>query len=274
MMLSCCYDSSALPVKAGVPTGSVALPMVPSCDHAMVGYPNCGEAARCQGEYEATGSTRTLKATSDKCAYVTFKTSLTLDQVLQMDADAFITSSTCSQYDNLAFWFFQTIPVGDALEEPTSHWDGFSEVDLFESYIGPGGVNSVNSNFAATGVHVAWQDFTIVGGMRQHITMWVDTENEAGCPATRAAGMLNGLTTVEYGKELPVVSIYVAHCAPGAPCCTGDACKALQSDPQTARGCITVKDAPMLLALSNWGAGHRVTEGCEIGVSDVTVKMK
>jgi len=273
MTLACCFDSQPPTPEPPAP-GFRALPMEPSCDHANVGAPNCGEAARCHGEYGVEGTARTLTATSDSCAYVTFKTSLTLDRVLQMDADAFISPGTCSQYDNLAFWFFQTIDDGDALEEPTTHWDAFSEVDLFESYIGPGGVNSVNSNFAATGIHRAWQNFTIVGGMRQHLTMWKDPENEAGCPATRTAAMLNGLTTVQYGKELPVVSIYVAHCAPGAPCCTGADCKRLQSDSSTAHGCITVKEAPLLLALSNWGAGHHVTAGCQIGVSDVTVTTK
>jgi hypothetical protein len=248
--------------------------MRPSCDHLNVGFPNCGELARCEGEYGESGSTRFLRASSEKCAYVTFKTSLSLRQVLQLDADAFITPGTCNHLDNLAFWFFQTLPEGDALEEPTTHWDAFSEVDLFETYIGPGGVNSINTNFAATGVHMQWEDFTIVGGMRQHITMWQDTENAAGCPATRTAALLNGLTTIEYGKELPVVSIYVAHCAPGAPCCMGAECKELQSDPKTARGCITVKDAPLLLSLSNWGAGHQVTSGCEIGVSDVMVRTQ
>jgi len=248
--------------------------MEPSCDHVNVGFPNCGDAARCEGEHIKSGSTRTLRATSDKCSYVTFKTDLTLDQVLQLDAEAFIAPGTCSRQDNLAFWFFQTIDTGDALVEPRSHWDAFSEVDLFETYIGPGGVNSINTNFAATGLHMQWKNFTIVGGMRQHITMWQDVENAAGCPTTRKAGMLGGLTTIEYGASLPVVSIFVAHCAPGAPCCQGAECTKLQADPKTARGCITVKDAPLLLALSNWGSGHHVTAGCEIGVSDVAVRTK
>jgi len=271
MALACCWDAQA---PSATPPDSRALAMVPSCDHLNVGFPNCGDAVRCEGEYSESGSTRTLRATSDHCAYVTFKTGLSLDQVLQLDADTFLTPGTCSRQDNLGFWFFQTVGTGVAEEEPTSHWDALSEVDLFETYIGPGGVNSINTNFAATGLHMQWKNFTIVGGMRQHITMWQDVENAAGCPATRQAGMLTGLTTVEYGTPLPVVSVFVTHCAPGAPCCTGDACKQLQSDPHTARACITVKDAPVLLSLSNWGAGHRVTPGCEIGVSDVVVRTK
>mmetsp|Transcript_111982 Transcript_111982/g.280580 ORF Transcript_111982/g.280580 Transcript_111982/m.280580 type:complete len:84 (+) Transcript_111982:161-412(+) len=52
----------------------------------------------------------------------------------------------------------------------------------------------------------------------------------------------------------------------------GTRCRQLQSDAGATHGCITVKDAPVLLSLNNWGAGHRVTPGCEIGVSDVVVQ--
>uniref|UniRef100_A0A7S2P8Z2 Uncharacterized protein n=1 Tax=Zooxanthella nutricula TaxID=1333877 RepID=A0A7S2P8Z2_9DINO len=247
--------------------------MEPSCDHINVGGPNCGANARCAGEYAVAGSTRTLKATSAHCAYVTFKTGLSLGDVLQMDADVFITAGTCHKLDNLAFWFFQTSDRGDPLEEPATHWDALSEVDLMETYIGVGGVNSVNTNFAATGIHKQWKGFTIVGGVRQHVTMWQDVTG-GSCPKTRTSGILNGVETVDYGKELPVVAIYVAHCDFGAPCCEGEGCKALQGEPTTAFGCITVKEAPILLSLSNWGAGHAITEGCEIGASDVTVRTR
>uniref|UniRef100_A0A7S2LVX2 Uncharacterized protein n=1 Tax=Zooxanthella nutricula TaxID=1333877 RepID=A0A7S2LVX2_9DINO len=247
--------------------------MEPSCDRINVGLPNCGDGAMCAGEYTAVGSTRTLKATSAACAYVTFKTGLSLTDVLQLDADVFIAPGTCKPYDNLGFWFFQTAELGAPLQEPNSHWDAMSEVDLMETYIGPGAVNSINTNFAATGLAKQWTGFTIEGGVRQHVTMWQDVEG-TNCPKTRASGILIGTESVDYGKELPVVAIYVAHCAPGSPCCEGEGCKALQGLPDTAFGCITVKEAPILLALSNWGAGHRITEGCEIGASDVTVRTK
>jgi len=271
-MLACCFNNSHEP--RAPPSRSLPLTMEASCDHLNVGSPNCGDDARCKGEFSKSGSTHILNATSEHCAYVTFKTGLSLSDVLQLDADTFITPGTCSRLDNLGFWFFQTVDRGAVLEQPTTHWDAFSEVDLFESYIGPGGVNSINTNFAATGIHRQWNNFTVTGGMRQHVTMWQDTENTQGCPATRSSALLTGLTTLKYGMELPVVSVYVAHCAPGASCCTGAECKRLQADPQTARGCITVKDAPILLALSNWGAGHHATAGCEIGVSDVMVRTK
>lgn len=256
-----------------VATGAIGLPMTPFCDRTNVGFPNCGDAARCEGEYSVDGATRTLRATTDKCAYVTFRTGLSLMDVLQLDAELFITERTCNKYDNLAFWFFQTVEHGDAWQQPTKHWDAVSEVDLMETYIGPGNVNSINTNFAATGLHRQWQNFTIEGGMHQHVTMWQDVEGK-GCPTSRPSGYMGDLQTLDYGTHLPVVSVYVAHCAPGAPCCEGKDCKRLQRDPSTASGCITVKDAPILLALSNWGAGHRVTPGCEIGVSSVMVKQK
>lgn len=258
------------PASAQAPLLGRALPMWPMCDRANVGFPNCGDAARCEGEYSVDGTTRTLRATSQSCAYVTFKTGLSLKDVVQLDADVYISKGTCSKQDNLAFWFFQTAEKGDAISESMTHWDGFSEVDFMETYIGPGGVNSVNSNFAATGLHRQWPNVSITGGVRQHVTMWQDTENSAGCPSDRdSASMFT--RWVEYAAPLPVVSIYVAHCAPGAPCCQGDSCRELQGDPNTARACVTVKDAPMLLSLSNWGTGHWVTPGCEMGVSDVRV---
>lgn len=248
--------------------------MEPNCDYANVGIPNCGEDARCEGEYTSTGNTRVLKATSDKCAFVTFKSGIGLEEVLQLDADVFIEANTCSVHDNLAFWFFQTTEYGDALAEPASHWDALSEVDLVETYIGVGGPNSINTNFAATGRHIHWQNFTIVGGMHRHVTMWVDVDNDAGCPAFRDSGFLNGLEAIHYGESLPVVSVYVVNCAPGAPCCQGDSCKEFQNHETTARACITVKQAPLLFALTNWGSGHRVTPDCTIGVSDVRVRRK
>lgn len=247
--------------------------MEPFCDRANVGFPNCGAAARCEGEYSVDGPTLTLQATTDACAYVTFKTGLSLLDVLQLNADVFISSHTCHKYDNMAFWFFQTVEVGDAFEQPTQHWDAVSEVDLMETYIGPGNVNSINTNFAATGLHRQWPNVTIEGGVHQHVTMWQDVKG-GGCPTKRESGYMGGLQAIEYGESLPVVSIYVAHCAPGAPCCQGDGCKRLQGDPNTAWGCITVKDAPILLALSNWGAGHHVTPGCKMGVSNVMVTEK
>jgi len=161
---------------------------------------------------------------------------------------------------------------GTPLEEPASSWDALSEVDLMETYIGPGGVNSINSNFAGMGLARHWTEHTIVGGVHGHVTMWVDVDNAAGCPTQRTVGLLGGLQAIEYGKTLPVVSVYVARCEPGRPCCTGEGCKQLQSDPRTASACITVKEAPMLLSLSNWGSGHVATPGCELEVSDVRVR--
>mmetsp|Transcript_111980 Transcript_111980/g.280574 ORF Transcript_111980/g.280574 Transcript_111980/m.280574 type:complete len:96 (-) Transcript_111980:28-315(-) len=93
--------------------------MVSSCDHFNVGFPNCGDEVRCQGEYGERGSTRTLKATSNHCSYANCKTDLSLDKVLQLDADTFITSVACSPLENLAFWFFQTVDIWNAREEPT-----------------------------------------------------------------------------------------------------------------------------------------------------------
>lgn len=247
--------------------------MEPSCDSKNVGFPNCGEAAKCDGEYSVDGPTRTLRASSDNCAYVTFRTDLSLRDVLQLDADVFVEANTCRRYDNLAFWFFQTVESGDALEKPAEHWDALSEVDLFETYIGPGNVNSINTNFAATSLHRQWPNVTIEGGMHQHVTMWQDLE-KSGCPSSRTSAYLFDKGSIDYEAPLDVVSIYVAHCAPGAPCCQGDGCKHLQGQPNTAWGCITVKEAPMLLALSNWGSNHQITPGCTIGASDVMVTTK
>jgi hypothetical protein len=227
------------PASAIVP-GAKALPMEPFCDHANVGYPNCGNAARCAGEYHVNGSSRILRATSEACAYVTFKTGLSLKDVLQLDAEVFISAHTCNKLDNMAFWFFQTVEQGDAWLQPTQHWDAVSEVDLVETYIGPGNVNSINTNFAATGLHRQWPNLTIEGGMHQHVTMWQDADG-AGCPSTRKSGYMGDLRTLDYGTPLPVVSVYVAHCAPGAPCCQGEGCKKLQKDPNTASVCITAK---------------------------------
>jgi len=265
--LACCAAPPLVP-------GPQALPMTPSCDYVNVGHPNCGDAAKCESEYTVSGGTRMLKATSESCAFVTFRTELSLSDVLQLDADVFITDGTCGQLDNLAFWFFQTVEGGNPEEELTSHWDAYSEVDLMETYIGVGGINSINTNFAAVGLHTNWQDVTITGGVYQHVTMWQDVDNAFGCPATRSSGPLEGSEPHDFGKDLPVVSLYVAHCVAGGPCCEGDACKELQSHPDTARACITVKEAPILFALSNWGAGHRVTAGCEVGFSDLTVRTK
>lgn len=252
--------------------------MEPSCDDHNVGFPNCGDYTRCEGEYIVNGSTRSLRATSQSCGYVTFRTELSLQDVLQLDADLYIAEHTCSERDNIAFWFFQTAEKGDAIEEPMTHWDAFSEVDLMETLVGPGGVNSINSNFAAlalerSGHDKQWLNSTITGGVHQHITMWQDVENTASCARERSrASMFTRWVT--YDEPLPVVSIYVAHCAPGRPCCEGEECKKLQSDPDTAHGCVTVKKAKLLLALSNWGTYHWVTPGCELGVSDVRVVTK
>merc|ERR1711920_897391 len=176
------------------------------------------------------------------------QTELSLQDVLQLDADLYVAEHTCSERDNIAFWFFQTAEKGDAIEEPMTHWDAFSEVDLMETFIGPGGVNSINSNFAALELENAggrnrhWLNYSITGGVRQHITMWQDVENAAGCERERSrASMFTWWVT--YDEPLPVVSIYVAHCAPGKPCCEGEGCKKLQSDPNTAHGCVTVKHA-------------------------------
>merc|ERR1711920_790491 len=178
------------------------------------------------------------------------QTELSLQDVLQLDADLYVAEHTCSERDNIAFWFFQTAEKGDAIEEPMTHWDAFSEVDLMETFIGPGGVNSINSNFAALELENAggrnrhWLNYTITGGVRQHITMWQDVENAASCERERnRASMFTWW--VSYDEPLPVVSIYVAHCA---RLCHGEAgevaARALQlghislGDPGLRAGCI------------------------------------